>query len=138
MLQLDRALIPSPSAAGDARALLSTWLCGILDSAVEATAQVVGTASLVVSELVTNAVQAGATDIQLWLHVEPDHPGTLHIDVEDDAAGEPVKQALDPARLTGRGLLLIDAISDRWGVAPARTSGKSVWAALSIPAANGV
>jgi anti-sigma regulatory factor (Ser/Thr protein kinase) len=88
-------------------------------------------AALVVSELVTNSMQAGAHVVDLTLH--GDH-GVLRVEVTDDAPGWPKMSAvvaLDQVR--GRGLRIVDAVAAAWGARPERV-GKTVWAELVVPA----
>jgi hypothetical protein len=90
---------------------------------------VIAAAELVVSELVTNAVQAGSRSAEVTVSV---HRTCLELRVGDDAGGHP--ELLDSALTDnyGRGLLIVDALSGSWGVRPTAT-GKQVWAKLSIP-----
>ena len=78
-------------------------------------------ARLLMSELVTNSVRHAHADseqaIELTLSCSPQ--AALRVTVGDhghgfDAAGS--KQPKDTAREGGRGLFLVDAIADRWGV----------------------
>src|SRR3954453_4137047 len=73
-----------------------------------AAAALVDDAVLCVSELVTNAVRAGSTDLRVELYVDPD---TVRVGVLDDAAGWPVLRQDAAHDLTGRGLMLVDAVS---------------------------
>lgn len=92
------------------------------------------TAELVVSELMTNAVFAsrrlGHPVIRLILTL--DH-GELAIFVHDDCPGAPEPANADDEDENGRGLLLVKAVSSRWGwyATGDGTSGKVVWAVLS-------
>ena len=83
----------------------------------------------VVSELVTNAVRAGAELIDL--HVQIDTTST-RIEVSDNAAGWPTMRHPSPVEATGRGLMLVDALAESWGVgeATAPAGGKQVWASV--------
>jgi hypothetical protein len=85
-------------------------------------------ALLVVSELVTNAVNAGCVTARLILSM---HHDRLRVGVCDDAAGQP--QMAHPSRSEphGRGLLIIASVARSWGVTPAAT-GKEVWAELDV------
>ena len=88
-------------------------------------------ALLVVSELVTNAIlHAHASGFAPELHL---HAGStwLRIEVHDTDPRPP--QPRTPAGLdeAGRGLLLIEAITDQWGVCSTST-GKAVWAILQF------
>jgi anti-sigma regulatory factor (Ser/Thr protein kinase) len=88
-------------------------------------------ASLVTSELVTNALEHSATVLDLTLS----HVGTrLRVAVHDHGGGTPAIPAWSDADAAtqqhGRGLQLIEAATLAWGVFPTRESGKTVWALL--------
>ena len=101
------------------------------------------TAAVVVSELVTNAVQAsaGITDsqfagswapgtppVRLWLSADEYR---LVIQVWDGSDQPPVPQPVEPDADCGRGLLLVGSLSAEWGCyAPEQASGKVVWAVV--------
>lgn len=116
-----------PTAPGSARAwtrrVLREWRRPALTD----------TAELVVSELTTNAMLAsrgpGRPFIRLALAL--DH-GELAISVRDYCPGvpEPANAAADDE--TGRGLLLVEAVSSRsgWYTFGDGTPGKVVWAVL--------
>jgi len=88
------------------------------------------TALLVVSELVTNAVVNARSQVTLRLRLRRDR---LLVEVEDEDSRLPVLQEHDRDALGGRGLLLVDALSVRWGSRP-RPTGKVVWAELPLAA----
>ncbi|WP_328223969.1 ATP-binding protein [Streptomyces sp. NBC_00310] len=101
------------------------------------------TAALVVAELAANAVTHGRVpgrDAQLQL-LRAD--GRLRIEVTD-TRGER-RPAIEPGAAdaadaeTGRGLLIVEALAETWGVTP-RTGGpgKTVWAVLSVARPGGV
>jgi anti-sigma regulatory factor (Ser/Thr protein kinase) len=79
---------------------------------------------LIASELVTNAVRAGAEWIDLTLRVTGRR---LDLLVQDDAGGIPVLATADPEAVGGRGLGIVDRLADTWTVAP-RAIGKVVTA----------
>jgi anti-sigma regulatory factor (Ser/Thr protein kinase) len=85
--------------------------------------EVTGRAELLVSELATNAVQH-AHGVRVMVSVEADH----HVEaaVRDDDAALPLPRQAGPWDTGGRGLALVDALSDAWGSRPAGT-GKWVW-----------
>jgi hypothetical protein len=58
---------------------------------------------------------------------------TLRLSVLDDAPGSPRVRDPDWADPRGRGLRIVAALSDGWGVEPCET-GKEVWARLRWPA----
>src|SRR4051794_17942987 len=90
---------------------------------------VLGDAALVVSELVTNAIQAQCHEITLKVEVDDDH---LRIGVTDDAEGQPEVRRSPPTATGGRGLFLVEAVSDEWGC-DRHGAGKEVWASFSLP-----
>lgn len=89
---------------------------------------VIADAELIVSELITNALnaQSGRTDLVLSVR---DHE--VRIEVRDDAAGAPVVRTPDVTEGHGRGLRIVAALADRWGVEP-DGPGKRVWAELRV------
>ena len=91
-------------------------------------ARVLDEAELLVSELVTNAVVHGAPPITV--SVECDGTKGLRVAVTDGSDHTPVPREAAPDDESGRGIYLVDVISDRWGVAPNRGPGKAVWFSL--------
>ncbi|WP_327748521.1 ATP-binding protein [Streptomyces europaeiscabiei] len=93
-------------------------------------------AALIVSELVTNAVRhTPCREIRLIVR----RPSTrrVRVGVVDRAPARlPVLGPADFDGESGRGLLLIDAVADRWGYdlrgSGRRSWGKEVWAELLI------
>ena len=130
---IERELAPSARSSATARTLTADWLGGLLDPIAQDASRAVGEATLIVSELVTNAVQANSHAIGLSLTLEPNDPVILTIAVEDDAPGTPALTTGPLTRTHGRGLLLVDALSRRWGTRP-QPHTKSVWAELTIVA----
>jgi len=80
-------------------------------------------AEMLVSELVTNAVQHARSF--LVLHIDRTWPG-LTILVEDASATPPVLQADCGDAEGGRGLMLVDTLAASWGWERTST-GKIVW-----------
>lgn len=109
------------SAAAAARALARevcvAWgLWGVVDEAV-----------LVVSELVSNAVDHARSTSRVTLSL--DGRG-LTIAVRDFCVGErPRPQPVKPAGTRGRGLFLVSMVASAWGVEEHR-DGKTIWAVL--------
>jgi len=85
-------------------------------------------AQLVVSELVSNAVEHAGTSSTVALELSED---TLRISVRDGSTTRPVPRPLDMVSFRGRGLPLIDRVSEHWGIAD-HAEGKTVWAVLSV------
>jgi len=80
---------------------------------------------LLVSELVANVVDHAHTEPVLTLEIAL-ADDWLRIGVVDGSAVRPVVRAPSRSRLRGRGLLLVEGISDRWGVED-HQGGKRVW-----------
>ncbi len=89
-------------------------------------------AVLLVSELVTNAIAHAFGDhVVCRLCVTGQR---LRIEVEDQARGDtvPAQRPPDLDRESGRGLALVDALAQDWGVTPTGGgSGQIVWAELA-------
>ncbi|QKW31215.1 ATP-binding protein [Streptomyces seoulensis] len=96
--------------------------------------------ALLVSELITNAVIHGTTGRGSQVHVTYRLlDDRLRVDVRDAATGRPRtvrSTSLDGSpREYGRGLVVVAAIADRWGVSP-HVIGKSVWFELALPSVD--
>ncbi len=85
-------------------------------------------AQLLVSELVTNALQHGHGRIDV--HIDRS-PGRLFVSVDDDSDDEPVVQFSDLDDEGGRGLLIVETLATSWGVHRS-DRGKSVWFTLRL------
>ncbi|MET8246158.1 ATP-binding protein [Streptomyces sp. NPDC005202] len=91
-------------------------------------------AAQITAELASNAVLHGRVqgrDFRLALRLYAD--GTLRIEVTD-ARGDRLPRIPEPAAVdaeSGRGLRLVAAYADRWGVDETPAHGKTVWAELS-------
>jgi two-component sensor histidine kinase len=79
---------------------------------------------LVTSELVTNAVNAGATTIDVTLDAEPHR---VELVVTDDADGWPSPSDPSYEDTTGRGLRIVDHLTHVWNAAR-HPGGKAVTA----------
>jgi anti-sigma regulatory factor (Ser/Thr protein kinase) len=110
-----------PSEVGRARRLAKEWAvsCGAPPEEV----------ALVVTELVTNGLRHGGPGVDLWLRRLP---GVLRLEVVDGRAGsKPRVQTPDDDAESGRGLLLVEALSSRWG-SQTLAAGKRVWCELEV------
>ena len=88
-------------------------------------------ASLVVSELATNAVLHARTPFVVRLRVRRT---VLRIEVQDGSRAAPVMRHFSNQATSGRGLRLVDGLSRAWGVDPVSgPAGKVVWAEI-VPA----
>ena len=88
----------------------------------------VPTAELLASELVTNAVRYAQGKIGLRLVLE----GGLVCEVLDDSAALPRLRHPDDSDERGRGLQVVSQLAQRWGARRAG-AGKVVWCELPIP-----
>lgn len=79
--------------------------------------------ALLVSELITNAVLHAGTPVRLSVLR---YDGVLRIEVRDDDPTPPRLVDPDPMRPGGRGIMLVDALAQRWGV-NANERGKTIW-----------
>jgi anti-sigma regulatory factor (Ser/Thr protein kinase) len=97
---------------------------------------VVDNALLLVSELVTNAVQH-APHAGIGFTATRDE-GLLLIEVQDGSADAPVLRH-EPADMaeSGRGLGLVDSLADDWGWMSQADGTKSTWALITVPPADG-
>ncbi|MGD3108305.1 SpoIIE family protein phosphatase [Streptomyces sp. YGL11-2] len=87
-------------------------------------------ALLVVSELVTNAIAHTQGEVRLDLTLVA---GRLRIAVNDASPRAPVKPvSVDWEATGGRGLLLVEAMSESWGSVPL-SGGKQVWSEICLP-----
>jgi PAS domain S-box-containing protein len=87
----------------------------------------VDTAELAVSELVTNALRYGRPPIVLEVSR---HVDGVVLEVTDAAPGSPRVHVAAPSDEGGRGLFLVHAVSQAWGVRPLE-DGKVVWCHLA-------
>jgi len=90
------------------------------------------TAELLVSELVTNAVRYAQGRIGLRLVLEHGPDGGLFCEVLDDSAALPRLRYPDDSDERGRGLQVVSQLAQHWGARRA-ASGKVVWCELALP-----
>ncbi|MBC9717192.1 ATP-binding protein [Streptomyces sp. TRM66268-LWL] len=86
---------------------------------------------LLVSELATNVVRHGPVlerEFEVAVTVLAD--GSCLIEVSDESPAEPVLHLTDegPYAEHGRGMRLVDAVAETWGVWQRGRHGKTVWA----------
>jgi anti-sigma regulatory factor (Ser/Thr protein kinase) len=89
---------------------------------------------MLVSELTTNALQATWTldeAMPIALRLLASHQ-RLTIEVWDCHPGDPVRRPTPPDAESGRGLAIVEAFSNRWGVRRATSRVKAVWCELLV------
>ena len=124
--QAETTLPADPRSSSEARrfveATLTQWDCtAVLD-----------TVTLLVSELVTNAVIHAQSAAEVSVRLRDDH---VRVDVFDrDHAGVRRRHA-DVDATSGRGTELVEALASAWGVEP-RPGGKSVWFEVPLAGAD--
>jgi anti-sigma regulatory factor (Ser/Thr protein kinase) len=118
------ASVHAPSIA---REFLSEALCSLHGSAV------LDDAKLLTSETITNAVLYGGPPIVLAVECSET---TMEVRVRDGSPNMPRRRHPDEFAQHGRGMLLVDVLSDAWGVDTTEATGKEVWFRLSHDAVS--
>ncbi|MFI5554891.1 ATP-binding protein [Streptomyces sp. NPDC051738] len=125
--RLTRCRRSVPRTRALAHAVLSGW--GVSQDVLES-------AELVLSELVTNALRVRVpSDRQVGVRIaRSPEVGLLRLEVSDAGSGRPEVRTPGDEETGGRGLLLVEALAHRWGV-DERVGGigKTVWAELKAP-----
>ncbi len=124
-MPLHEQLPAHPSSVGRARRLVQG---AAASSGQNLPGGLVEDAELLVSELVSNAIMHAGTPVDVEVSVET--PTSVLVSVGDGARRMPARRRYGTAAATGRGLRLLDRLSDEWGVTP-RADGKTVWFRLS-------
>jgi GAF domain-containing protein/anti-sigma regulatory factor (Ser/Thr protein kinase) len=89
--------------------------------------QVAADVELAVTELVTNALLHAGPPVSVVVCAN----GSLRVAVHDPSPTPPIRAPASTEAMTGRGLALVSALSDRWGVE--RTErGKAVWCEFDL------
>jgi anti-sigma regulatory factor (Ser/Thr protein kinase) len=84
---------------------------------------------LLTSELVTNAVLHARSQV---VHINVTwQPPVFRVVVSDDSTGEPMLKHFSDEAATGRGLVLVEELSNRWGSDPV-AGGKDVWFEMDV------
>jgi anti-sigma regulatory factor (Ser/Thr protein kinase) len=89
-------------------------------------ATVIDDARLVVTELAANAIVHARSPFSVTAHP---HDSGVRLSVRDSSVVRPTVRPSDPLAASGRGLLLVAALSADWGV-EVTADGKTVWADL--------
>lgn len=127
-----RALSADRQAVGEGRrftgTILNRW----------ALSPLVDNAALIVSELLSNALRYGLGGFPAWSSPTQAvwlglmrREGTVLFAVCDHSARVPQVKEADHLAQSGRGLHIVDCLSDTWGWTTPDTDGKAVWAAVS-------
>ncbi|MGV4927766.1 SpoIIE family protein phosphatase (plasmid) [Streptomyces sp. BHT-5-2] len=109
------------------RRTLDQWRAGEVTHDVEVAA----------SELIANALTHTESGALVSVELLPGSPRRVRLEVEDRSSQWPRRRRPGETATSGRGLLLVEALADRWGAEP-RGSGKALWCEFVLPdAPNG-
>jgi anti-sigma regulatory factor (Ser/Thr protein kinase) len=85
---------------------------------------------VMVSELATNSLRHAGSDFRVRVDTDD---RLIRVAVSDSGPGQPFLRSPHPREPTGRGLRIVQALADDWGVAPLREGrGKVVWFTLHV------
>jgi anti-sigma regulatory factor (Ser/Thr protein kinase) len=79
---------------------------------------------LMVSELATNSIRHARAEFELSV---ANVDGEIRVEVSDGAGGQPRMRNAGPDDVTGRGLQIVNLLSEAWGVEHHPDRGKTVW-----------
>ena len=113
---------PSEEAVGAAR----RFVAGMI---VDARPDVQDSVSLMVSELSTNALVHAASGFDVFVERSD---LTVFVSVSDRGDGAPVLRSPESSEPHGRGLRIVEALSDEWGISSESDQGKTVWFRISL------
>ena len=112
----------APVSAAAARRFVASQLSDISTDALEKI-------TLMVSELASNAIRHARTGFRVGVERTA---GVVRVDVTDSGDGDPARRSPDPTEPAGRGLRIVAALADEWGVHHARGAEKTVWFTLDV------
>ncbi|MCK7622683.1 SpoIIE family protein phosphatase [Streptomyces sp. RS10V-4] len=108
------------------RRTLDQWRAGAVTHDVEVAA----------SELIANALTHTESGALVSVELLPGAPPRIRLEVEDRSSQWPRRRRPGETATSGRGLLLVEALADRWGAEP-RGSGKALWCEFTVPSGPG-
>lgn len=122
-VRASRRFVASPDNIRTARAFVADEL----QQTPTVSTELLERARLAVSELATNAVLHGGGGVfEVVVETDP----VVRITVADSSFDEPRPRRVRPHDTSGRGLAIVAAVADAWGVTTTPT-GKAVWCELS-------
>lgn len=122
-----RSFCSEPSSAAEIRGFVREECHGALSQ------QDLDAAVLLTSELVTNAMlHTNSEEVEVRIRLGP---GSIRIGVRDDDAASPAPAAPAQEETSGRGLQIVETLSDAWGVDYTESGGKCIW--FSLPPGPG-
>ncbi|MGZ4677639.1 MAG: ATP-binding protein [Acidimicrobiia bacterium] len=124
---VEQRFAPVPQAVPRARSFAAGLLRGV-------GADVADRVLLLVSELATNCVRHAGASFLLDVIVGSD---SVRVAVTDSGDGAVTMRSPEATEPSGRGLRIVDALADEWGIEPAREgTGKTVWFSMRTTAAD--
>jgi anti-sigma regulatory factor (Ser/Thr protein kinase) len=123
-MRVQRRLAGVPKSVAQARQFAIEALIDLPEDAVNDVA-------VMVSELATNALVHAATSFAVTIDRRPHQ---VYVEVTDAGAGIPTRRSPGEMEPHGRGLTIVEELSDQWGtIHAAGEVGKSVWFTLTVP-----
>jgi anti-sigma regulatory factor (Ser/Thr protein kinase) len=123
-LSARRSFPPDPRSAAAARAF-------VVSHASQFAPETLEMLELLSCELATNAILHARTEFTVEMSVRDDG-GRVRIAVTDGSPVPPVARTAGPSAVSGRGLAIIDRVTDDWGH-DIGVDGKTVWFELEPP-----
>jgi hypothetical protein len=121
---LRRTLPATAESASVARWLVTDLLRDLVDE------DTLETAALLTTELVSNAIRQSREELLVTVRLAG---GRVRVGVADSSHRRPQLVKVGSRDTSGRGLHLVEAMADRWGVEPdERGLGKTVWFELDL------
>ncbi len=120
-MKVEQSFPASPASVKRARTFLASQLAGEADDVVDA-------ATLMVSELATNAVRHTGKPFSVLLDRTARR---LRVEVKDGGGGTPTLRNARPTEPSGRGLRIVDELSWDWGFTEQR-QGTTVWFTMRL------
>lgn len=103
-----------------------------VDALPEASEDARAAVALLVSELATNATQHARTPFEVAVAVD-ESGRRVRVEIGDFAGGEPTPRSPGPSESRGRGLGILEATADTWGIeSHDEAPGKTVWFELDL------
>ena len=122
-----RSFSRSPQSVGQARHFVTDVLGGL-------SKEIADRAAVMISELATNAIRHAGTDFVVRIERTEQ---LVCIEVVDGGVGKPSLRHAQPRDRSGRGLRIVDVLSDEWGVRRDGSGrGKAVWFNISLESAG--
>ena len=126
-VQQRATLAPAAESARTARRLVADVLTSVGGD------ELVDTATLLTSELVTNGIVHAHTDLQIVVEATATW---VRVEVVDGNPQLPSRREYDESAITGRGMEMVELLADDYGVEPIDGEGKRVWFRLGeVPGA---